>query len=81
MDSSTFKCSNRGGENHIDASRPIQDQKIGIPLASRVRELTTAAPVAIGEVAALEHEVGDHAVERGALVVQGLAAGAGALVL
>ena len=50
-----------------------------------VRELLavdglTAATVTVGEVAALEHELGDDAVEDGALVVEGLSAVANALL-
>ena len=39
-----------------------------------------AGAVALGEVAALAHELGDHAVERAALEVQGLALAAHALL-
>ena len=54
--------------SHCVTSRKVQPM---LRLARRAEKETTY--VEVGEVATLDHEVGDNAVEDGALVVQGLA--------
>jgi hypothetical protein len=70
----------RAGIGHGQrARRRVRERKVLVGEARAVDGLAAHAR-AVGEVAALQHEVGDDAVEGGALVGQGLALGADALL-
>ena len=68
------------GVGHGQEARGIVSQGEGLVVELVTVDGLAASAVAGREVAALEHELGDHAVERAALVVERLAGLAGALL-